>query len=47
METKFIDVEGIRTRYLEAGKGEPLVLIHGGHYEFHQEVGARKSKKKK
>jgi len=26
----FIDVNGIRTRYLEAGEGTPLVLVHGG-----------------
>ncbi len=29
---KYIDVRGIRTRYLEAGTGEPLLLLHGGHY---------------
>jgi pimeloyl-ACP methyl ester carboxylesterase len=28
----FIDVGGIRTRYIEAGKGETVVLIHGGDY---------------
>ena len=28
---KYIDVGGIRTRYLEAGQGEPLVLFHGGN----------------
>jgi len=28
---KFIDVGGVRTRYLEAGNGEPLVLFHGGN----------------
>ncbi len=27
---KWIDVEGIRTRYFEAGAGRPLVLVHGG-----------------
>lgn len=27
---KFVDVDGIRTCYLEAGEGDPLVLIHGG-----------------
>jgi pimeloyl-ACP methyl ester carboxylesterase len=31
-EAKFIDVEGIRTRYFEAGKGDPLVFIHGGRF---------------
>lgn len=28
---KYIDVDGVRTRYLEAGTGEPLVLFHGGN----------------
>ncbi len=27
---KFIDVDGIRTRYFEAGSGPPVVLVHGG-----------------
>ncbi|MBI2361624.1 MAG: alpha/beta hydrolase [Deltaproteobacteria bacterium] len=31
-DPKFIDVDGIKTRYFEAGKGEPLVFIHGGHF---------------
>jgi 2-hydroxy-6-oxonona-2,4-dienedioate hydrolase len=29
---KFIDVDGIRTRYFEAGRGPVLVLIHGGQW---------------
>ncbi len=29
---KFIDVDGIRTSYFEAGAGEDMVLIHGGHF---------------
>ena len=29
---KFIDVEGIRTRYYEKGEGEPMVLVHGADY---------------
>jgi hypothetical protein len=29
-QAKFIDVQGVRTRYYEAGQGEPMVLIHGG-----------------
>lgn len=29
---KFIDIDGIRTRYYEAGQGEPLVLLHGGAF---------------
>jgi pimeloyl-ACP methyl ester carboxylesterase len=28
--TKWIDVEGIRTRYFDCGQGEPIVLVHGG-----------------
>ena len=29
-DEKFVDVNGIRTRYFEKGSGENLVLIHGG-----------------
>src|SRR3954469_12023847 len=29
---KFVSVDGIRTRYFEAGSGEALVLIHGGQW---------------
>lgn len=29
---KFIEVEGIKTRYFEAGKGDSLVFIHGGRF---------------
>ena len=29
-ENKFIDAGGLRTRYIEAGDGHPLILIHGG-----------------
>jgi 2-hydroxy-6-oxo-6-(2'-aminophenyl)hexa-2,4-dienoate hydrolase len=29
-ESRFVDAGGIRTHYLEAGSGEPLVLLHGG-----------------
>jgi len=28
--SKFVDVDGVRTHYLEAGKGPVLVLVHGG-----------------
>ena len=28
LKAKFVDVNGTRTRYYEAGKGEPMVLIH-------------------
>lgn len=29
-DSQFVDAGGIRTRYLEAGEGAPVVLIHGG-----------------
>ena len=29
-EEKWVDVDGIRTRYFEAGRGRPVVLVHGG-----------------
>ncbi len=29
-ESRYIDVNGIKTHYLEAGSGKPLILIHGG-----------------
>jgi hypothetical protein len=28
-EAKFIDVNGIRTRFYEEGAGEPMILLHG------------------
>ncbi|MCZ6484911.1 MAG: alpha/beta hydrolase [Acidobacteria bacterium] len=31
-EAKFVDVDGIRTRYFEGGSGEAMLLVHGGHY---------------
>lgn len=31
-EAKFVNVNGIRTRYFDAGTGEALVLIHGGQW---------------
>lgn len=30
----FVEVDGIQTRYYEAGTGDPLVLIHGGQFGF-------------
>jgi len=38
MQEHFIDVEGTRTRYLEAGAGEPLVLFHGGNFGYSDNV---------
>lgn len=31
-EAKFIDVNGVRTRYYEVGTGEPMVLVHGSGF---------------
>ncbi len=35
MKVKYVDVKGIRTRYLEAGTGEPMLLVHGGNFGRH------------
>jgi 2-hydroxy-6-oxonona-2,4-dienedioate hydrolase len=32
-EAKFVDVNGINTRYYDQGSGEPLLLVHGGPWE--------------
>lgn len=34
-DEKFIDVDGIRTRYFEKGTGPAVVLFHGGHFGSH------------
>ena len=35
----FVEADGFKIRYLEAGTGEPLVVLHGGgglrHYTSH------------
>ena len=31
-EGKWIDVDGIRTRYFEAGSGDPIVFVYGGNF---------------
>ena len=31
-EERYVDVDGIRTRYFESGSGEPVVFIHGGAF---------------
>ncbi|MEW5984554.1 MAG: alpha/beta hydrolase [Acidobacteriota bacterium] len=35
LEAKFIDVNGVETRYYEAGDGEPMVLVHGEGWSGH------------
>lgn len=32
---KFVDLEGVRTRYYEQGQGEPLLLLHGEGWSGH------------
>jgi len=32
VRSRFVDVGGIRTHYLEAGDGDPLVLLHSGEF---------------
>ncbi|HEY7063000.1 MAG TPA: alpha/beta hydrolase [Chloroflexota bacterium] len=31
-KVKFVEIDGIRTRYYEHGTGDPLVLLHGGQF---------------
>ena len=31
-EAKYVDVDGIRTRYFDGGTGEAIVLVHGGQW---------------
>jgi len=35
LTAKFVDVQGVRTRYYEMGQGEPLVLVHGEGWSGH------------
>jgi pimeloyl-ACP methyl ester carboxylesterase len=38
-QRKTIDVDGLTTSYLEAGQGDPVVLLHGGEYGATAELG--------
>jgi len=31
-QAQYVSVNGVRTRYFEAGQGEVVLLVHGGHY---------------
>jgi 2-hydroxy-6-oxo-6-(2'-carboxyphenyl)-hexa-2,4-dienoate hydrolase len=33
LEARFVDVDGIMTRYYDEGSGDPLLLVHGGPWE--------------
>ena len=32
IQSKFVDIEGMRTHYLERGSGYPVVLLHSGEF---------------
>ena len=32
IRSRFVDVDGIRTHYLEAGEGPTVVLLHSGEF---------------
>ncbi|MGV0745986.1 alpha/beta fold hydrolase [Mycolicibacterium sp. XJ870] len=38
-ERRRIDVDGLATSYLEAGTGDPVVLLHGGEFGVSAELG--------
>ncbi|WP_372510486.1 alpha/beta fold hydrolase [Mycolicibacterium pyrenivorans] len=38
-ERKTLMVDGLRTSYLEAGQGEPVVLLHGGEFGASAAIG--------
>jgi pimeloyl-ACP methyl ester carboxylesterase len=38
-ERKTIEVDGLVTGYLEAGQGDPVVLLHGGEFGVSAEIG--------
>jgi 2-hydroxymuconate-semialdehyde hydrolase len=39
VQRKTIDVDGLVTGYLEAGQGDPVVLLHGGEFGASAELG--------
>jgi pimeloyl-ACP methyl ester carboxylesterase len=39
VQRKTIDVDGLLTSYLEAGHGDPVVLLHGGEFGAGAELG--------
>jgi hypothetical protein len=38
MRSRFCRVDGVRTHYLEAGEGEPVVLLHSAEYDASAEL---------
>ncbi|MEZ0366656.1 alpha/beta fold hydrolase [Mycobacterium sp. pUA109] len=39
MYRRSVDVDGLTTSYLEAGQGDPVVLLHGGEFGASAELG--------
>lgn len=39
IEHRTVDVDGLHTHYLEAGAGDPVVLLHGGEFGSGAELG--------
>ncbi|MDT5137153.1 MAG: hypothetical protein QOD58_1415, partial [Mycobacterium sp.] len=39
MRRRTIEVDGLVTSYLEAGDGDPVVLLHGGEFGASAELG--------
>jgi 2-hydroxymuconate-semialdehyde hydrolase len=39
VQRKTVDVDGLVTSYLEAGQGDPVVLLHGGEFGASAELG--------
>ena len=39
MQRKTLEVDGLVTSYLEAGQGDPVVLLHGGEFGAGAEIG--------
>jgi len=37
-ESRTVTIDGVRTHYLEAGSGDPVVLIHGGEFGASAEI---------
>ena len=40
---KTILVDGLVTSYLEAGQGDPVILLHGGEFGVSAEIGWEKN----
>lgn len=39
LQRRTVDVDGLATSYLEAGRGDPVILLHGGEFGASAELG--------